>query len=96
MTNHWTKIESQFQKPITVEDAIERLEFILPDEVKTELANLEEFSLIDLHFTLGKAIRNGFDLYQQDSALCIACGTSNADDASMILIHHLWKKLTKS
>jgi len=96
LTNHWTSyIEQQCQLPNTVEEAVNYLLLILPDDIKTAIANLDDLSLIDLHFTLGQAIRNGFKLHQQDSVLSLESGASNADDASHIIIKQLWKRLNE-
>lgn len=80
-------------EPSTVHEAVERLIFILSDSEKLTLANTPEQDLIDLHFSLGLAIRNGFELHRPDNRLVIECGT--ADDASMQIIHQLWKQLNE-
>ncbi|HEY8158204.1 MAG TPA: hypothetical protein VIF10_05805 [Methylobacter sp.] len=48
---------------------------------------------MDFHFSLGLAIRNGFELHRPDSRLVIEYGT--ADDASLQMIHQLWKHLNE-
>jgi hypothetical protein len=79
--------------PLTVDEAVERLLVILSDSDKLTLTNSPEQDLIDLHFSLGLAIRNGFELHLPDSRLVIEYGT--ADDASMQIIHQLWKQLNE-
>lgn len=79
--------------PSTVDEAVEQLLVILSDSDKLTLANTAEQDLIDLHFSLGLAIRNGFELHLPDSRLVVEYGTS--DDASMQIIHQLWKTLNE-
>ena len=42
---------------------------VLVDEQKIALATLQEDDLINLHFSLGMAVRNAFGLHNADSRL---------------------------
>jgi hypothetical protein len=79
--------------PSTVDEAVERLLVILSDSDKLTLANTLEQDLMELHFSLGLAIRNGFELHRLDNRLVVKYGT--ADNASMQVIQQLWKKLNE-
>jgi len=54
---------------------------------------MQEKDLIDLHFSLGMAIRNAFDLHVPWSKLLASCGVAYPDDASGMIIHKLWTRL---
>ena len=49
--------------------------------------------LIKLHFSLGMAIRNAFDLHVPWSKLLASCGVVHPDDASGVIIRALWRRL---
>lgn len=87
--------QQQILPPKTFDEAVARLCVILTDEEKNVVANTQEQNLIDLHFSLGLAIRNGFGLYQPDSPLFGDCGAMSADDASQLIIRQLWKVLNE-
>jgi hypothetical protein len=94
LTNNWTACLLRMPAPSTVDEAVERLIVILSDSDKRTLANTPEQDLMDFHFSRGLAIRNGFELHRPDSRLVIEYGT--ADDASMQMIHQLWKYLNEN
>ena len=49
---------------------------------------------VDLHFSLGTDIRNSFSLHDKNSPLLKSLGLFvHPDDASMLVINALWKKL---
>jgi len=56
-------------------------------------------NLVDLHFSLGMYIRNSFKLWAGNSELLELCRSLSGkeylhiDDASLIIIKELWKKL---
>ena len=66
---------------------------VLDDEQKVLIAIMQEDDLIDLHFSLGMAIRNAFGLYKPQSKLLVSCGVVHLDDASGVLIKKLWMKI---
>ena len=82
--------------PETVDEAVERLMSVLEDEHKAVLAFVQEEDLIDLHFSLGLAIRNAFDLHVPWSNLLASCAVVHPDDASGLIIQALWRRLRAS
>ena len=81
--------------PETVDEAVDRLMMVLDDEQKIALATLQEDELINLHFSLGMAIRNAFGLHNSDSRLLASCDTViHPDDVSGVIIKALWEQLT--
>ena len=88
--------------PQTVEKAVDRLlpDMSLNNEIR--LATMKEDDLSDLHFSLGNYIRNSFGLWTGNEALLESCrmvsGNLNlhVDDASMVIITELWKKIKTS
>jgi hypothetical protein len=94
LVKNWTTfLQDNFRLPETVDEAVERLMSVLEDEHKTVLAIMQEKDLIDLHFSLGMAIRNSFDLHVPWSKLLASCGVAHPDDASGMIIHKLWTRL---
>ena len=92
----WTiNLESITKIPVTVEEAVNSLIIVLDNEHKRTIALMKEDDLVDLHFSLGAEIRNVFDLHDLGEKLIADCGTSHPDDASMVIINALWKKLTQ-
>ena len=64
-----------------------------PSETVDEIVAIKEDDLIDLHFTLGLAIRNAFGLHDLGSKLLLDCSVVHPDDASGAIILNLWGKL---
>lgn len=95
MIKNWSTInDAFFQPPRTVDEAVDRLLLILNDIEHLAIASLQEEKLIDLHFSLGAAIRNGFGRHMPGSELLAACGIGvHPDDASGVIIMALWKRL---
>ena len=79
--------------PETVDEVIDRLMTVLESEHKATIATIQEEDLIDLHFSLGRAIRNAFRLHKPQSKLLTSCDVVNPDDASGVLIKKLWMKI---
>lgn len=79
--------------PETVDEAVERLMTVLEDKEKSEIRSMTEDDLIDLHFSLGMAIRNAFDLHVPWSKLLASCSVAHPDDASGMIINKLWTRL---
>ena len=96
LTTNWpTFLQDNFKLPETVDEAVDRLMMVLDDEQKIALATLQEDDLINLHFSLGMAIRNAFGLHHVDSKLLASCNTAiHPDDVSGVIIKALWDKLT--
>ena len=95
MNNYSEQLEKIISKPKTVNDAVDSLMRILTDEQKNEIAALQKDDLIDLHFTLGLAIRNAFGLHDLGSKLLADCGTPHPDDGAGVIVKALWEKLNK-
>ena len=98
MTTNWpTFLQDNFKLPETVDEAVDRLMMVLDDEQKIALATLQEDDLINLHFSLGIAIRNAFGLHNADSKLLASCDiATHPDDVSEVIIKALWEQLTSA
>jgi hypothetical protein len=95
ITNWPTFLQDNFKLPETFDEAVDRLMMVLDDQQKIALATLQEDDLINLHFSLGMAIRNAFGLHQVDSKLLASCNTAiHPDDVSGVIIKALWEQLT--
>ena len=95
MTTNWpTLLQDNFKLPETVDEAVDRLMMVLDGEQKTALTIMQEDDLINLHFSLGIAIRNAFGLHNADSKLLASCNASHPDDASGAIMKALWEQLT--
>ncbi len=66
---------------------------ILDGEQKIALAVMREDKLINLHLSLGLAIRNAFGLHVPGSKLLASSGASHPDDASGMIINKLCSRL---
>jgi hypothetical protein len=93
LTTNWPAfLPDNFKLPETVDEAVDRLMMVLDDEQKIALATLQEDELINLHFSLGIAIRNAFGLHNSDSKLLTSCDTAtHPDDVSEVIIKALWE-----
>jgi len=79
--------------PETVTEAVGRLLLVLSDDQKIEIAATPEDDLINLHFGLGREIRNAFGLHDLGSKLLADCGTPHPDDGAGVIVRDLWGKL---
>jgi len=74
---------------------------ILSGEQKIAIAVMPEEDLINLHFSLGMAIRNAFGLHKPGSKLLASCNNNeiynsvHPGNVSGVIIHALWTKLTQ-
>lgn len=95
MLKNWsTQNITILEPPITIDKAVDRLVLVLTPEDLAVIAALRQGDLVDLHFTLGKSIRNAFGLHKPSSVLLAACGPSaDPDDASHMIICALWERL---
>ncbi len=91
--NESNTFQINIQPPETVEEAVDRLMIILDGEQKIAIASMQENDLIDLHFTLGMAIRNGFGLHNADNKLIASVNKCHPDDACEMIVKALWHKL---
>jgi hypothetical protein len=96
------------ERPRTVQEAVEQLVLKLSQTDKISIAEVEEHDLISLHFGLGQVIRNEYGLWHDNNLpLLLDChrikGKDVAnlpglriihpDDASMVIIQALWRRL---
>jgi hypothetical protein len=94
LTKNWTdNFQQNFQLPETVNEAVDRLMLILNGEQKIALAGMQEEDLSNLHFSLGMAIRNAFELHEPGSKLLASCCVAHPEDASGVIVKALWDKL---
>ncbi len=88
--------------PKSVDAAVDLLISKMPLKDKVTLANMTREELSGLDTSLGKYIRNNFDLWSGNSALLETCRFFSdkeeltADDAASIIITALWEKLRKT
>jgi len=87
--------------PRTVDGAVDMLLSELSFTDKTRLANMPEEKLTDLRLSFGKNIKDTFRLGEENKELLKSCrflsetGRYMEDDAALIIIKELWKKLKK-
>jgi len=85
--------------PKTVEQAVSILLSGLSLQEKTAIANMQKDDLVDLHFSLGRFIRNEFNLLADNKKLMESCSLLSgqrdlhADDVSSVIIESLWESL---
>ena len=83
--------------PTTLEAAVADIVSELSEKDKEVIRNTKYMDLILFHHTWGTGIRNGLWLWRGNTKLRrSACGKlCHPDDASMIIIQHVWKELKK-
>ncbi len=90
------------QWPQTVREAVDRLMAVLSLKEKNQIARMRGAALNQLHFTLGKYVREEFGLLTGNAKLIDACkaiGKREAllpEEASAIIIRELWRKLEET
>ncbi|MDM8539276.1 hypothetical protein QUF70_21180, partial [Desulfobacterales bacterium HSG17] len=88
--------------PKSIDEAVEKLISELSLKDRTLMANMDKDELIDLTNTLGLYIRNKFGLWEGNNDLLESCKKLSGeeqldvDDASMVIVQELWKKLHKT
>ena len=88
--------------PQSVAEAVEVLHANMSLNEECMLASMDEVDLTDLHLSLGHDIRDDFGLWTGNEALMESCRSESGnpdlhiDDASMVIIRVLWKKVKKS
>lgn len=82
--------------PRTVDQAVGVLLGLLPEDQKGRIAAMAERDLIMLHFGLGAWIRSHFGLWSGNEALLADTGTRHANDAAMVIIEALWRRLREA
>ena len=85
--------------PASVDEALDVLAQIVPQETLDKIVAMDEDELVLLHFSLGAAIRNQFSLWDPKSPLMADLvarqGKVRPDDASAVLIDLLRAKLRR-
>ena len=88
--------------PQTVAEAVDRVIAVLSLKEKNTIARMHVADLNQLHFTLGKYIREEFGLLTGNEKLMAACCTTSQretmlpDEASALIVRALWHKLEKT
>jgi len=81
--------------PKTIAEALDILINIMLYEEKEFLKLAEEEDLSLLRNTFWKRIRIDFGLYEENYELISNCKANNPEDASMIIVTALWKRLKR-
>jgi len=89
-------IQKSFEPPKTITETVDRLLIVLDDEHKVAIAAMPKEELINLHFSLGLAIRNAFGFWDSKSPLLRACQSMHPDDVSDQIIDELWLRLNQA
>jgi hypothetical protein len=79
------------EAPRTFEEAVDRLANQLQPSARQRFAAMTEKDLIRLHFTFGMWIRNAW--LWTNPTLVAACGCTDPDYASGVLIRALWRRV---
>ena len=86
-------MSDKLQWPETVDQAVGVLLGLLPDGEKDKIAAMSQDDLVVLHLGLGMWIRNNLGLWSENSALLQSAHAQNPDDASVVIIEALWRRL---
>lgn len=73
--------------------AVELLIGKLSPEDRETVKNTPFDKLVRFHHGWGTGIRNAFGLWGGNAALLADCGCTHPDDASMVIIEAVWKRL---
>lgn len=69
---------------------------LLPAGEKAKIAAMSQDDLVALHLGLGMWIRNNLGLWSENSALLESARAQNPDDASVVIIEALWRRLREA
>lgn len=89
-------IQKTIDPPKTINETVDRLLTVLDDEHKVVIAAMPQDELINLHFSLGLAIRNAFRFWDSNSPLLNSSKPMHPDDLSDQIIRELWQRLNQS
>ncbi len=96
MNEIWPElIQKTIEPPKTITETVDRLLTVLDDEHKVAIAAMPQEELINLHFSLGMAIRNAFGFWDSKSPLLNSCMPMHPEDISDQIIHELWQRLNR-
>lgn len=79
--------------PKTVNEAVTRILSTMPEKDRKIVRDTAEDDLIQFHHNWGTGIRNSFGLWRGNKALMEDCKCDHPDDASMVIIFAVWKRL---
>ena len=97
MNEIWPElIQKTIEPPKTITETVDRLLTVLDPEHKAAIAAMPHEELINLHFSLGMAIRNAFGFWDSQSPLLNSYVPMHPDDISDQIIHELWQRLTET
>jgi len=82
--------------PQTIEQAVGVLLEQLSAGEKHQIAAMSQDDLIYLHFGLGTQVRNDFGLWSGNTALLESTSNTHPDDAAMVIIEALWRRLNNA
>lgn len=82
--------------PRTVDEAVARILADMSAADKEKIRTTQKDDLILFHHGWGTGIRNQFGLWQGNPELMAACHATHPDDASMVIIEAVWRKLQKA
>ncbi len=86
-------MSDKLQWPETVDQAVGVVLGLLPDGEKAKIAAMSQNDLVTLQMGLGMWIRNNLGLWSENSALLESARAQNPDDASVVIIEALWRRL---
>jgi len=86
-------LSDQMQWPETVDQVVGVLLGLLPDGDKAKIAAMSQDDLVALNLGLGMWIRNNLGLWSENRALLESARAQNPDDASVVIIEALWRRL---
>ena len=97
MNEIWPElIQKTIEPPKTITETVNRLLTVLDPEHKAAIAAMPQEELLNLHFSLGMAIRNAFGFWDSQSPLLNSYVPMHPDDISDQIIHELWQRLTET
>jgi hypothetical protein len=81
--------------PKTLEEEVNYMIAALGPGEKELIRTTDEADLEEFHYGLGTSIRKVFQLWHGNKDLLKSCGseTLHADDASLVIIEALWRRL---
>jgi hypothetical protein len=79
--------------PRSLNEAVERLLTVLSEDSKRVVRGTAESDLIRFHFPWGQGIRNDYGMWRGNRELLESCGGGHPDDASMVIIRTVWRRL---
>ena len=79
--------------PSTVEEAVQIVLDLWPEDMRGAIRDIDEDDLIEFHMSIGATFRNEFELWFANGALLMDCGTPIPDEASMVFLKAVWEAL---